>query len=207
MSGLIVTGIHTGVGKTWVAAALTAELGWTYWKPIQTGAPTDTEFVQRMGLPTIPERYRLAMPAAPLIAAHAEGTQVDWEFLSLPPPQDNLVIEGAGGLWVPITPQHFLIDLFAAWELPVILVVRPYLGAMNHTWLSIETLKQRNMPFWGIILNATTGDPSEAYFLEHFPVLAVLPHAPKQERLPFLGIGSYEKLVERVVQLRSERGR
>ncbi|MCS7189645.1 MAG: dethiobiotin synthase [Bacteroidia bacterium] len=179
MQGIVITGIHTEVGKTWVATALAAGMSWTYWKPIQTGTPTDTERVMKYGVSTLPERYRLIMPAAPLVAAEAEGRTIDWEYLAAPPPVNNLIIEGAGGLFVPITYHHFLIDLFVRWKLPVILVVRPYLGAMNHTWLSIHAMRAYGIPLLGIILNGTTGDPSENYFRKTFSLLAELPWDPQ----------------------------
>ncbi|MCX8113091.1 MAG: dethiobiotin synthase [Bacteroidia bacterium] len=175
MKGLIVTGIHTDVGKTRIAATLAAGLKWPYWKPVQTGTPTDTATVSQWGIPTYPERYRFALPAAPLIAAQAEKTHIDWGLLCAPPPDEPLVIEGAGGLYVPVTPDYFLIDLFAQWKLPVVLVVRPYLGAMNHTWLSLEALRRRAIPLLGIVLNGTTGDPSETYFRKTFTLLGELP--------------------------------
>lgn len=202
MRGVIVTGIHTEVGKTRVAAILAAGLGWPYWKPVQTGQPTDSEYVQRLGIATFPERYRLALPAAPLVAAQAEGVRIDWDFLSAPPPTAPLVIEGAGGLYVPITDRHFLLDLFAAWELPIVLVVRPYLGAMNHTWLSVEALQRRGLPFLGIVLNGTTGDPSEAYFRKTFPLLGELPWEPLPNLKPaFLSSGLAEKLSSKISPL------
>lgn len=178
MDGLIITGIHTGVGKTRVAAVLAGGLGWPYWKPVQTGQPTDSEYIRSLGIATLPERYCLALPAAPLAAAQAEGKKIDWDYLSAPPPTNPILIEGAGGLYVPLTQQHFLIDLFAHWKLPLLLVVRPYLGAINHTWLSIEAIQRRGLPLLGIVLNGTTGDPSEAYFQRAFPVIGELPWDP-----------------------------
>lgn len=175
MKGIIVTGIHTEVGKTRVAATLAAGLGWHYWKPIQTGSPADTDTVRQWGIPTYPERYRLALPAAPLVAAQAENRSIDWASLTAPPPAEPLIIEGAGGLYVPITKERFLIDLFAAWGLPVVLVVRPYLGAMNHTWLSLIALRERQIPLLGIVLNGSTGDLSEPYFEEAFEPIGRLP--------------------------------
>ncbi|MEN3041234.1 MAG: dethiobiotin synthase [Bacteroidia bacterium] len=175
MKGIIVTGIHTDVGKTRVAAAVAAGLGWPYWKPVQTGTPTDTEMVRSWGLSVYPERYRLALPAAPLVAAQAEGVFIDWEALCAPPPAEPIVIEGAGGLFVPVTKEHFLIDLFAHWGYPVLLVVRPYLGAMNHTWLSLYALRARGLSVLGIILNGTQGDLSEDYFRSTFTPLGEFP--------------------------------
>ncbi|MDW8416480.1 MAG: dethiobiotin synthase [Bacteroidia bacterium] len=175
MKGIIVTGIHTDVGKTRVAAAVAAGLGWAYWKPVQTGSPTDTETVKAWGISTYPERYRLLLPAAPLVAAQAEGISIDWAALCALPPSEPIVIEGAGGLFVPVTEEHFLIDLFAHWGYPVLLVVRPYLGAMNHTWLSLQALHAKGIPLLGVVLNGTTGDPSEAYFRRTFKPLGELP--------------------------------
>lgn len=175
MKGLIVTGIHTEVGKTRVAATLAAGLGWHYWKPIQTGSPADTDTVRQWGIPTYPERYRLSLPAAPLVAAQVENRLIEWTFLTAPPPAEPLIIEGAGGLYVPVTKEHFLIDLFEIWRLPIVLVVRPYLGAMNHTWLSLIALRQRQIPLLGIVLNGLVGDSSEAYFEEVFKPIGKLP--------------------------------
>lgn len=178
MRGLIVTGIGTDVGKTYVATVLAAGLGWPYWKPVQTGAPPDRETVARYGVVSWPERYHLPLPAAPLVAAQKAGLSLSWEVLSAPPPAAPLVIEGAGGLFVPLTESHFMIDLFAEWALPLVLVVRPYLGAMNHTWLSLEAIQRRGLPFLGIVLNGTTGDVSEGYFRRAFPLLGEMPWGP-----------------------------
>jgi len=169
-----VTGIHTEVGKTVVATAIAKGLGWPYWKPIQTGVPRDSEIAAECGLSVIiPPLYSLAMPAAPLVAAQLEGASIDWHRLCEYKPQTSepLVIEGAGGLFVPITEKYFFIDLFAAWKLPVILTIRPYLGAMNHTWLSLHAIESYGLPLIGVVLTKTNGDPSEAYFRETFAEL------------------------------------
>ncbi|MCS7189367.1 MAG: dethiobiotin synthase [Bacteroidia bacterium] len=192
--GVIVTGIHTGIGKTQVAAAIAAGLGWAYWKPIQTGEPADRDRISQWGIPTYPERYRLALPAAPLVAAQAEGIEIDWEYLRQPPPAEPLVIEGAGGLFVPITSTHFLIDLFAEWKLPLLLVVQPYLGAMNHTWLSLQAILLRGLPFIGIVLNGAPEEVSKDYFRRHLPVIGELPWMPNADPHTLLRYGSLQKL-------------
>lgn len=174
MRGLVVTGIHTEVGKTVVAGALSAGLNWPYWKPIQTGHPPDTHIARTWGLSVIEAAYSFEFPGAPLIAAQKEATAISWSLLlsqweTLPKP---LIVEGAGGLFVPITPKHFFIDLFQALQCPIVLVVRPYLGAMNHTWLSLRAIAEYKLDFLGVVLCGTTGDPSEAYFRETFaPIL------------------------------------
>ncbi|WP_127091885.1 dethiobiotin synthase [Aquabacter cavernae] len=155
MSRLIVTGTDTGIGKTVFSAALAAALGAFYWKPVQSGLEeaTDSETVTRVGgVPAariLPEAYRLQLPASPHLAAEAEGVEIDPDRLVLPL-HDPLVVEGAGGLMVPLTRRLLTIDLFARWGLPVVLCARTTLGTINHTLLSVEALKARGIPVKGI---------------------------------------------------------
>lgn len=154
--GLIVTGTDTGVGKTVFAAALAGALQATYWKPIQCGLADggDRERVEALtALPPnriVPEAYRLQMPASPHRAAEAEGIEISLSKLALPKVEGPLVVEGAGGLMVPINRQALMIDLFASWRLPVVLVARTALGTINHSLLSIEALNGRNIPILGV---------------------------------------------------------
>ena len=159
--GIIVTGTDTGIGKTVFAAALAGALGATYWKPIQCGLDDDggagagdRERVQALsGLAParlLPERYRLAMPASPHRAAEAEGIEISLADLAAPDVQGPFVVEGAGGLMVPVNRQALMIDVFAAWRWPVVLVARTALGTINHSLLSIEALNGRNIPILGI---------------------------------------------------------
>lgn len=155
MTRLIVTGTDTGIGKTIFSAALTHALGAFYWKPVQSGLEdaTDSETVARFGgVPPeriLPEAYRLKLPASPHLSAEAEGVEIDPTRLVVPE-AGPLVIEGAGGLMVPLTRRLLTIDLFARWGLPVVLCARTQLGTINHTLLSIEALKARNIPITGI---------------------------------------------------------
>ncbi len=154
--GLIVTGTDTGVGKTVFAAALAGALQATYWKPVQCGLAdgSDSTRVEALaGLApgrVLPEAYRLAMPASPHRAAEAEKIEISLSKLTLPEVGGPLVIEGAGGLMVPLNRQALMIDLFARWRLPVVLVARTALGTINHSLLSIEALNGRNIPILGI---------------------------------------------------------
>ena len=153
---LIVTGTDTGIGKTVFAAALTNALEATYWKPIQAGldGETDSDTVQHLASLApeniVPEAYRLALPASPHLAAEREGIEISMSKLAIPKVAGPLVIEGAGGLMVPLTRSFLEIDLFRAWRLPVVLVARTSLGTINHTLLSIEALGGRNIPIQGI---------------------------------------------------------
>lgn len=155
--GVIVTGTDTGIGKTVFAAALAGALRSNYWKPIQCGLDGggDSERVRALsGLPPdriLPEAYRLRLAASPHRAAEAEGLEISISKLGLPESEGPLVIEGAGGLMVPVNRQTLMIDVFASWRLPVVLVARTALGTINHSLLSIEALNGRNIPILGIV--------------------------------------------------------
>jgi dethiobiotin synthetase len=145
----VVTGTDTGIGKTVFAAGLAGMLGARYWKPVQAGIPGDSETVAELaGAEIIPEIYRLKMPASPHQAAAEEGITIDPD--SLAPPQGPLVIEGAGGLMVPLTRRTLFVDVFARWKIPLILCARTRLGTINHTLLSIEAVRARNIPLQGV---------------------------------------------------------
>ncbi|TIN74375.1 dethiobiotin synthase [Mesorhizobium sp.] len=127
-----------------------------YWKPVQSGLDeeTDSEVVARLsGLPpgrVLPEVYRLKMPLSPHRSAEIDGVAIEAAKLSLPALPGPLVIEGAGGLMVPLNRQTRFIDIFAQWRLPVILCARTALGTINHTLLSIEVLRARSIPIIGL---------------------------------------------------------
>lgn len=156
MNGFIVTGTDTDIGKTVFAAGLAGALGAHYWKPVQAGVDPegDKERVAALsGLPPshiLPEAYRLATPASPHLAARIDGIEITAERLALPKVDGPLVVEGAGGLMVPVSESLLMIDLFALWGLPVILCARTGLGTINHSLLSIEALRTRAIPIAGI---------------------------------------------------------
>lgn len=156
MNGFIVTGTDTDIGKTVFAAGLAGALGAHYWKPVQAGVDPegDKERVAALsGLPPshiLPEAYRLTTPASPHLAARIDGIAITAERLALPKVDGPLVVEGAGGLMVPVSESLLMIDLFALWGLPVILCARTGLGTINHSLLSIEALRTRAIPIAGI---------------------------------------------------------
>ncbi|WP_331375721.1 dethiobiotin synthase [Sinorhizobium chiapasense] len=153
---LVVTGTDTGIGKTVFSAALTDALGACYWKPVQSGleGETDSETVQRLGrIPPariVPEAYRLRTPASPHLAASIDGLRIEAEGLVPPVPEGPLIIEGAGGLLVPLTAETVFADVFARWQIPVVLCARTDLGTINHTLLSLEALRARSIPVFGV---------------------------------------------------------
>ncbi|MQQ09522.1 ATP-dependent dethiobiotin synthetase BioD [Epibacterium sp. SM1979] len=159
MTSLVITGTDTGIGKTVVAAGLTQALGATYWKPVQSGLEeeTDTEVVARLtGQPVLPEAYRLTRPASPHLSAEAEGVEIDPTRLVLPQGNGVFVVEGAGGLLVPLNRQMLYLDLFARWRAPTVLCARTALGTINHSLLSLRALREARVPVVGIVF---VGDP------------------------------------------------
>ncbi|AYG69322.1 MULTISPECIES: dethiobiotin synthase [unclassified Rhizobium] len=152
----VVSGTDTGIGKTVFAAALAGALNARYWKPVQSGLEdeTDGEAVARLsGLPAehiLPEAYRLSAPLSPHLSAHLDGVEIDPTRLEPPACAGPLVIEGAGGLMVPLTKSMVFADVFARWRIPVVLCARTSLGTINHTLLSIEALRRRDIPICGV---------------------------------------------------------
>lgn len=167
----IVTGTDTDVGKTVVAAGLVQALGASYWKPIQAGLAegTDCETVARLaGVPSdrlIPEAYRLATPCSPHEAARIDGIAILRSRLALPPANRPLIVEGAGGVMVPFSGTERMIDLFADWALPIILVASTRLGTINHSLLSLEALHGRGLAVAGILFVGDANAASETVIL------------------------------------------
>jgi dethiobiotin synthase (EC 6.3.3.3) len=156
MNRIVVTGTDTGVGKTVVAAGLAAALGATYWKPVQAGLceATDTERATALtGCATYPETYRLRLPASPHLAAEDMGLTISLDALALPTLPGPMVIEGAGGVMVPLNRESYYLDLFARWKAPVVLVARTALGTINHTALSLAALRGAGCPIVGVVFN------------------------------------------------------
>ncbi|MBY5882395.1 ATP-dependent dethiobiotin synthetase BioD [Rhizobium leguminosarum] len=157
MPRFVVSGTDTGIGKTVFAAALTGALDGYYWKPVQAGLEdeTDSETVARLGgVPRariLPEVYRLATPASPHLSARLAGVAINPDRLVPPAIERPLVIEGAGGLLVPLSDDLVLADIFAHWQIPVILCSRTSLGTINHSLLSLEALKHRGISVFGIV--------------------------------------------------------
>ncbi len=153
-SRIVITGTDTGIGKTVFAAGLTALLGGSYWKPVQAGlaGETDSEIVARLsGAHIVPETYRLNTPMSPHRAAEIDGVEIDPARLEIPNVKGPLIIEGAGGLMVPLTRDEIFIDVFSKWQIPVVLCARTALGTINHSLLSIEALRARKIPLLGIV--------------------------------------------------------
>ena len=181
---IIVTGTDTDIGKTVFAAGLTAALGARYWKPVQAGLAdgSDAASVVTLGVPAdhvLPEAYRLTTPCSPHLAAEIDGVTIDPDRLALPQIDGPLVVEGAGGVMVPVTRDLIFADLFARWGNPMVLVARTGLGTINHSLLSIEALRSRGVPILGIAFVGDTVEDSEA-------TIATLGKVRRLGRLPRL---------------------
>lgn len=183
---LFVTGIGTDVGKTVASALLVEALRADYWKPIQAGLDGggDAQRVRQLVANTQstfwPSRYNLQLPASPHFAAAAENVHIQLSDFQLPQTQNNLVVEGAGGLMVPINRQNLVIDLIATLKLPTILVANNYLGSINHTILSIQALQQKNIPILALLYNGQPYNDNQDIITQitKVPTLFTLPQAP-----------------------------
>ena len=151
-----VTGIGTDVGKTVVSAILAESLQANYWKPVQAGDLDNSDSIKvdryTSNVNVLPEKFRLTEPMSPHAAARIDDVQILKEDLNLPEVSGNLIVEGAGGLLVPFNDDGLLFaDLLEYWALPTIVVSRHYLGSINHTLLTMETLKRRGVEVAGIV--------------------------------------------------------
>ena len=161
----VVTGTDTNIGKTVFSAGLAGMLGARYWKPVQAGLPSDSQTVAELsGVEIVPEAYRLQLAASPHQAAAEEGITIDPDALC--PPDGPMVIEGAGGLMVPLNPHTLFIDVFAHWKLPLILCARTRLGTINHTLLSVEAIRARGIPLHGVAFIGEANPESEKVISE-----------------------------------------
>jgi len=168
----IITGIGTDVGKTVVSAILAQALEATYWKPIQAGDLDSSDSIKIKKfcsdkISILPEAFRLSKPISPHAAAKIDGIEINIENTALPSVRGNLIIEGAGGLMVPLNNKGLLyIDLIKSWGLPTILVSKHYLGSINHTILSAEVLKSNQIQVAGIIFVGDENIPTESIILQ-----------------------------------------
>lgn len=195
---VFVAGIGTEVGKTVVSAIIVKALKAEYWKPVQSGieSQSDSQEVAALtGCHTHPEAYRLKAPMSPDAAAAREGIEISLEEITAPEHTAPLVIEGAGGLLVPLNDTHTNIDLIQHLKVPVILVSRHYLGSINHTLLSVEALRQRNIPLLGIIFNGHA-HPETERSISHFSKAKILGRVEEEERIDVDMVDRHARLLD-----------
>jgi dethiobiotin synthetase len=188
MKPLFVTGIGTDIGKTIVSAVLVEKLNADYWKPVQSGDLENSDTLKVKNLVANKnsifheEAYRLTQPYSPHKSAALDGVEIDLNFFSLPKTSNQLIIEGAGGLMVPLNNKNHVIDLIPRFNAEVVLVVKHYLGSINHTLLSLDILRNRSIPVKGIIFNGEPDKYSEQAISDYWAV-PVLGHIPILEEL------------------------
>jgi len=175
---LFITGISTYVGKTIVSAVLCEQLKADYWKPVQSGDLHDTDSSKVKELISNPETvihtetYKLQMAASPHKSARAEGIQIKSSDFNLPETDNQLIIEGAGGLFVPLSNDFMMSDLITQFQAEVVLVTRSYLGCINHTLLSLHALACYNIPLKHVVLNGDFDEDTRDILLHHIPKTA-----------------------------------
>ncbi|WP_309641249.1 dethiobiotin synthase [Flavobacterium sp.] len=167
---LFITGIGTNIGKTIAAAIITEALEADYWKPIQAGdidnsdSHTIKKYLSNIQSKIHPNSYALQTPASPHLAAQLDGITIDLKKITEPKTKNHLVIEGAGGILVPLNDTNTIIDLIQP-DYKVILISRHYLGSINHTLLTIEALQNRKIKIVGIIFNGDENEATESIIL------------------------------------------
>ncbi len=188
MKRYFITGIDTNVGKTFISAVLAEALGADYWKPVQCGISNGTDvnevkkLVSNPKSKIFPEAYSFAAPVSPHLAAAIEGKVIDVDSIKVPQTTNNLIIEGAGGMMVPLYKNNYIIHLAKEFDAEVILVVRNYLGCINHSLLSIDHLLKNKYKIKGMVLNGDF-DPLVKQAIKNYSDIPVLAEFPELEKI------------------------
>ena len=183
-----VTGIGTEIGKTVVSAILVEKLKADYWKPIQSGDLDNSDsdkvraLISNSHSKFHSETYRFSQPYSPHYSAKLDHKEINLSKINLPETENSLIIEGAGGILVPLNDQDLMIDLIKKLNVEVILVSKNYLGSINHTLLTVEALKSRGIAIKGIIFNGPK-TPSSEEIIANFTQLTILGNVPELEVL------------------------
>jgi dethiobiotin synthetase len=202
MSRYFITGIGTEVGKTVVAAICAQALGGFYWKPVQAGDLDNTDSIKvknwTEGVKVLPEKYSLTEPMSPHAAAKVDSVRIEASSCVIPEEAiaGPLIVEGAGGVLVPLNEQETILDLIGFLALPVIIVSRNYLGSINHSLLTIASLQTKKIPIAGILFNGKENYETQSIILEHSGV-------PSLGRVPEVEEVSAEFVCEQAEFLRN----
>jgi len=173
MKRIFITGNGTDVGKTVISAIITEHLKSDYWKPVQSGEldNTDTMKVKRLvsNSKTVfhEEKFKLVQPLSPHASAEIDGVKIQLEDFKLPVTNNHLVIEGAGGLMVPLNDKILIADIITYFKASVVIVSRNYLGSIKHTLLTVQELQRRGIPILGIVFNGEHSPQSENFILQY----------------------------------------
>ena len=197
----IVTGIGTDIGKTVVSAILAEALNAFYWKPIQAGDLENSDSIKVKSLCSkeitiVQEAYRLSKAMSPHAAANIDEIKI--EKIKIPNLKGNLIIEGAGGLMVPLNNDGLLyIDLIGEWKLPIILVSKHYIGSINHTLMTAEILKNKKIQVEGIIFVGDENIPTESIILKQTKLKYIT-------RIPFVKEVTKEFIQKEAIKITSK---
>jgi len=200
---LFITGIGTEVGKTVCSAILTKYFNADYWKPVQSG---DLDFSDSMKIKNWigenvichSETYCFELAASPHQSAFEENVLIDLNTFKLPQTQNNLIIEGAGGLIVPLNDKDFMIDLIEQLNIPVALVARNYLGCINHTLLSILALNQKKIKLQYLILNGNFPHDTERIICKNIPLETTIIRIPDIKNITMENIENVVKKLKEI---------
>jgi len=185
----VICGTDTDIGKTLISSFFVRGLNSFYWKPIQSGieSETDSQAIKRLAkvekTKIINEAYVFREPVSPHWAAEIDQKVINFQLLNLPNVDGSLIVETAGGLMVPITRNYLQIDQIKKWNIPVILVCKSGLGTLNHTLLSIEALKKRNIKILGLVINGEKhlDNPKTLVDFSGIPLIAEFPYIKKMD--------------------------
>jgi dethiobiotin synthetase len=193
-----ITGIGTNVGKTIISAIITETLQADYWKPIQSGtiegkdSDTIRDLISNSKTTIHAESYLLKQPLSPHFAAKIDGIKINLDEILLPTTTQDLIIEGAGGIFVPINETHYVIDIAKKIGCEIILVISNYLGCINHTLLSIDYLVKHHYKIKALVFNGTFETEVKSAITNPY------------KDLPCIEIPTLEKLTKDNIQLIAE---
>lgn len=193
MSRYFITGTDTDVGKTVASAWLVEKLGAHYWKPVQSGCSDGRDLETVMALANCPKEriiksvYELKAPLSPHEAAELEGLEIDMTRLSLPDVTGPLIVEGAGGILVPLNRKDLMIDLIKKLDLHVIVVARSTLGTINHSLMTLKILKEQGVSLKGVIMMGPL-KPNNKKAIEDFSGYPVIAQIPELDPLEYQGL-------------------
>jgi dethiobiotin synthetase len=195
IKGLFITGIGTDVGKTIASAVITKALEADYWKPVQCGDLDNSDSIKIARLTvleTLSEAFKLNAPMSPHAAADLEGVELNIDKIEVPQTHKTIVVEGAGGIMVPLNSRETYLDLMLKLNLPVVLVTRHYLGSINHTMLSWKVLKETGLNVVALVISGKAHETTESHFATQMDV-------------PFIRINELLELNSETIATEAER--
>jgi len=200
--GFFITGTDTGVGKTIFSSILMNKFNFDYWKPVQTGNKTEDDNLFIRNISKISENrfykpsYSFKKPVSPHLAANYENRTINLNKIKMPRTFNHLIIEGAGGILVPLNRKDLMINLIKKFKLPVVVISKSVLGTINHTLMTVRILRENKIKIFGIVLNKVTNKKdaeNNAKSIEYFGKVKVLAQIPFLKTISFQNIMNQTK--------------